>query len=69
MNEALWGIVQKRKSLEEVISELDLSAEDSEIFRSYLLKELEILAEFNCARFKLTMEEARALISAGRPMG
>jgi hypothetical protein len=52
MNEAMCGIVQKRKSLEEVIVELNLSVEDALIFRGYLLKEFKILAGFNCAQFK-----------------
>ncbi|HEX8610884.1 MAG TPA: Fic family protein [Telluria sp.] len=67
LNEAVGSVVRRRQPMAEAISALALPAEDMPRFQELLAQELNILADFNCARYRLGMKETQAWIDEGRP--
>lgn len=67
LNEAVGRVVRGRKSEGEVLSSLGLPDEDGTKFQQILGQELNALAAFNCARYRLGIQETQAWIDEGRP--
>lgn len=67
LNEAVGKVVRGRMMVDEALASLGLSAEDTAKFRGMLVRELNALADFNCARYRLGIRETKAWIDAGRP--
>ncbi len=67
LNEGVSQVVRGRKVLDDALASLGLSAEDASKFRQMLVQELNALADFNCARYRLGIEETQAWIDQGRP--
>lgn len=67
LNEAVGTVVRRRQPMAEAIAALELPAEDMPRFKEMLAQELNILADFNCARYRLGMKETQAWIDEGRP--
>ncbi|WP_370661664.1 Fic family protein [Massilia aquatica] len=68
LSEAVGAVVRRRQPIEEAIAALDLPAEDAPRFQELLAQKLNILADFNCARYRLGMKETQAWIDEGRPI-
>ncbi len=68
LSEAVGAVVRRRQPMAEAIAALDLPAEDAPRFQELLAQELNILADFNCARYRLGMKETQAWIDEGRPV-
>ena len=67
LNDAICLIVCERKSRADALRALHLSADAAPEFEELLMDELQKLEEFNCARYRLTMNATREWIAAGRP--
>jgi len=67
LNEGVSQVVRGRKVLDDALASLRLSAEDASKFRQMLVQELNALADFNCARYRLGIKETQAWIDQGRP--
>jgi hypothetical protein len=67
LGDAVREVVRGRKPLGEVLAGLGLPDEDASKFQQLLVNELNALAIFNCARFRLGFEETQDWIDAGRP--
>ncbi|NHZ95064.1 Fic family protein [Massilia sp. CCM 8734] len=67
LNEAVGAVVRRRQPMAEALASLELPAEDTPRFQELLTQELNILADFNCARYRLGMKETQAWIDEGRP--
>ncbi|NHZ79009.1 Fic family protein [Massilia sp. CCM 8695] len=67
LSEAVGSVVRRRQSMADAIASLELPAEDTARFQQLLAKELNILADFNCARYRLGMKETQTWIDEGRP--
>ena len=67
LNEAVGLVVRDRKSEGEALSCLDLPEEDGSKFQHLLEQELNALADFNCARYRLGIKETQLWIDDGRP--
>lgn len=67
LNEAVGVVVRGRKSGREALSDLGLPDADESRFRQILEQELDALAAFNCARYRLGAKETQAWIDEGRP--
>ena len=67
LNEAVGEVVRGRRPIEEATARLGLPDEDVPGFRQLLLRELNALAIFNCARYRLSIKETQAWIDEGRP--
>ena len=68
LNEAVGMVVRGRKPEGEAFSSLGLPDEDGSKFQQLLGQELNALAAFNCARYRLSSKETQAWIDEGRPM-
>ena len=64
---AIRLVVCERKTFEHATAELGLTAEQAPGFAGLLREELQKLESFNCARYRLRMNETSAWIEAGRP--
>lgn len=69
LNEAVGLVVRGRKPVEEALAALKLPEEDASRFQDLLAQELNALAVFNCARYRLGTKETQAWIDEGRPRG
>ena len=67
LNEAIQLVVRERKSIEDALPMLQLSADAAPGFRDLLVAELQLLDVNNCARYRLTMGATESWIRAGRP--
>ncbi|ATQ78670.1 cell filamentation protein Fic [Massilia violaceinigra] len=67
LSEAVGSVVRRRQPMADAIAALELPAEDTPRFQQLLAQELNVLADFNCARYRLGMKETRAWIDEGRP--
>ncbi|BDM21067.1 MULTISPECIES: Fic family protein [Pseudomonas] len=67
LNEAINAVVRERMTVAQVVAGLDLPAEENVQFEPLLRNELDILALHNCARYRLTLNQVKAWIDAGRP--
>lgn len=65
--EAVGQVVRGRRPAAEVLAGLGLPEADASKFRLLLVQELDVLADFNCARYRLGMRETQAWIGDGRP--
>ncbi|MGE4242332.1 Fic family protein [Ramlibacter sp.] len=66
LNEAVCAIVRDGKRAPAVVASLALPAADASGFAALLEQELGALADYNCARYRLTMKETQAWIDSGR---
>jgi fido (protein-threonine AMPylation protein) len=67
LNEAVGQVVRRRASEAVAVSNLGLPEEDRSKFQQLLGQELNALAAFNCARYRLGIDETQAWIDEGRP--
>ena len=67
LNEAVGQVVRRRASEAVAVSNLGLPEEDGSKFQQLLGQELKALAAFNCARYRLGINETQAWIDEGRP--
>ena len=65
--EAVGMVVRRRRPVAEVLAGLGLPGQDAPKFHHLLVQELDGLAVFNCARYRLGMKETLAWIDEGRP--
>lgn len=65
--EAVGQVVRWRTPVAAALKGLGLAGEDQPAFRHMLARELDSLAVFNCARFRLGMNDVQAWIDDGRP--
>ncbi|SEK58490.1 Fic/DOC family protein [Roseateles sp. YR242] len=64
---AMGHVVRRRESQAVAVQLAGVPPEDQAAFQSMLARELEGLGAHNCARRRISMEEASAWIEAGRP--
>ncbi len=67
LSEGVSQVVRGRKVLDDALASLGLPAEDASKFRQMLVQELNALADFNCARYRLGIKETQVWIDQGRP--
>jgi hypothetical protein len=67
LNDAVREVVRGRKPVEEALAGLGLPDEDAAGFQQLLVNELNALADFNCARFRLGFKETQDWVDDGRP--
>jgi Fic family protein len=67
LNEAVGRVIRGREPIEGVLAGLELPQEDASIFHQLLVHELDAIAVFNCARYRLGLKETQAWIDDGRP--
>lgn len=67
LNDAMREVVRGRKPLGDALAGLGLPDEDESKFQLLLANELNALAVFNCARFRLSFKETQDWIDARRP--
>lgn len=67
LNEAVGQVVRRRASEAVAVSNLGLPEEHGSKFQQLLGQELSALAAFNCARYRLGINETQAWIDEGRP--
>ncbi len=67
LSEAVGLVVRSRQPAAEALAGLALPDEDAAKFRQLLTQELNALADFNCARYRLGLKETQAWIDDGRP--
>ncbi|QHE88836.1 Fic family protein [Hydrogenophaga sp. BPS33] len=67
LNEAMGLVVRGRRSAQEAVVGLSLPEDDAVKLQQILVTELNALAAFNCARYRLGMQETQGWIDAGRP--
>lgn len=67
LGEAVGLVVRDRKGMEQALASLGLPEEDTLKFKQLLVLELNALADFNCARFRLGGKQTQVWIDAGRP--
>lgn len=65
---AIRQVVTDGANVAAAVSALSLPASDQESFQALLLKELQTLEPFNCARYRLTIRKTDDWIGKGRPM-
>lgn len=67
LNEVIGRVVRDGQTAAQAVATLALSEEDVQVFQPMLAQELSVLELHNCARYRLTMEQTRQWIDAGRP--
>ena len=67
LSEAVQKIIREGQRLSQATSDIGLPTEDVDAFRAMLAAELDALTPYNCARYRLTVGEAKAWIERGRP--
>lgn len=67
LNTAVSMVVRARQPVAAVLAALALADDEASAFAALLAQELEALAEFNCARYRLGARETQAWIADGRP--
>lgn len=66
LNEAVGMVVRGRQPMADALLALGLPDVDAPKFQQLLTQELNALAVFNCARYRLSMKETQAWIDEGR---
>lgn len=66
LNEAVGMVVRGHQPMADALVALGLPDEDAPKFQQLLAQELNALAVFNCARYRLNMKETQAWIDEGR---
>ncbi len=69
LNEAVGQVVRGRKVLDDALASLGLSTEDVPKFQQMLVQELNALADFNCARYRLGLTSSPTLAKGHRLRG
>ena len=67
LTEAVGLVVRDKNTLQATLAVLDLTEASAPGFQALLADELKNLEVFNCARYRLTMTQTAAWITAGRP--
>ena len=67
LNQAISRVVCARQTADTAVAALALSEDDARVFRPMLAEELRVLDLYNCARYRLAMEQVQEWIEAGRP--
>ena len=67
LNEAISRLVRARQTADAAVAALALPEDDARVFRPMLAEELRVLDLYNCARYRLAMEQVQEWIEAGRP--
>ncbi|EJO29541.1 Fic family protein [Achromobacter marplatensis] len=67
LNEAISRVVRARQTADAAVAALALSKDDAHVLRPMLAEELLLLDLYNCARYRLPMEQVQEWIEAGRP--
>lgn len=67
LSDAICHIVQDRKPLTEVVAGMGMTSAQEELFEPLLRRELTLLQEHNCGRYRLGLRAVQAWIEAGRP--
>lgn len=67
LNEAISRVVRGRQTTDAAVAALALSEDDAHVFSPMLAEELLVLDLYNCARYRLPMEQVQEWIEAGRP--
>jgi len=67
LSTAMQAIVREGASLERALGTIGAPVVDTQRFRNMLVDELDGLSPYNCARYRLTLNETRAWIERGRP--
>jgi Fic family protein len=67
LNEAISRVVRARQTADAAVAALALSADDTHVLRPMLAEELLLLDLYNCARYRLPMEQVQEWIESGRP--
>jgi Fic family protein len=67
LSDAILLVVRERKQASEAVRSVGLSAADADKFRKMLDEELEVLEDYNCARYRLRPTETTDWIRDGRP--
>lgn len=67
LNEAIGRVVRARQTADAALAALALSEDDARVFRPMLAEELRVLDLYNCARYRLAMDQVQEWIEAGRP--
>lgn len=67
LTEAVGRVVRSRASMARALAGLGLQDDDAVKFEQLLARELDALAVFNCARYRLGIAETQAWIDQGRP--
>lgn len=66
LHEALVLVVRSRRPMPDVLASMGLPDDDVPKFRALLEQELDALNAFNCARYRLGVQETQAWIEEGR---
>ena len=66
LSEAVQRVVREGQPLQQAIADIDVPAEEVSAFREMLEAELNALTPYNCARYRITLGEAKAWIENGR---
>jgi hypothetical protein len=67
LTEAICQVVQDRKTVTEVLADMGLPRAQEELFEPLLRRELTLLQEHNCGRFRLGPRALQSWLEAGRP--
>ena len=67
LSEAVQRVVREGQPLQQVASGIGVPAEEVGAFREMLEAELNALTPYNCARYRITLGEARGWIGRGKP--
>ena len=65
LNAAIGRVVRARQTADAAVATLALSGDDARVFRPMLAEELRVLDLYNCARYRLAMEQVQEWIEAG----
>lgn len=66
LTDAVQRIVRDGQPFQRVISDINLPAEETASFKAMLEAELEALTPYNCARYRLTLQNVQTWIDSGR---
>lgn len=66
LSAAVQRVLREGRSLQQATADIGVPAEEVDAFREMLEAELEALTPYNCARYRITLGEARAWIERGR---
>jgi hypothetical protein len=68
LGEALRAVVASGKTLTQALEALHIQDDDRQAFEELLRFELDQLATYNCARYRLSIGMTEAWIAKGRPV-
>lgn len=67
LNQVIGAVVVDRNYVDTIIAEIGIDKHDVPRFSTLVQEELRVLDVFNCARYHLTMGQAKKWIDDGRP--